>query len=71
MKLVKCNGKLLEVRDCGPIIFRLAALPGGPPIKVNGYHIMEEDAARDLLRDLLSLGEYEGGKVTEEATDAD
>ena len=67
MKLVKCDGKLLEVRDCGPVIYRLKAVPGGLPIKVNGYHIMEEGAARDLLRDLLALGEYEGSKVTEES----
>ena len=64
MKLVSSNGKILEVRDAGPVIFRLTA--GVVPIKFNGKHLMEDDAARDLLRDLLALEEHEGGKVVEE-----
>ena len=62
MKLIHSNGKLLEVRDAGPVVFRLHA--GEVPIKVNGYYIMEDDAARNLLRDLLATGWYEGGRVT-------
>ena len=62
MKLIHSNGKLLEVRDVGPVVFRLRA--GEIPIKVNGHHLMEDDAARDLLRELLATGWYEGERVT-------
>ena len=61
MKLVHCDGRTLEVRDLGPVIFRLTA--GHIPIKVNGHRIMDDGEARDLLRDLLSSGIYDGGRV--------
>jgi len=61
MKLVYSNGTILEARDVGPVVFRLRA--GPIPIKVNGYQILEDDAARALLRDLLALGVHEGGRV--------
>jgi hypothetical protein len=32
LKLVRCNGRELEVRDVGPVIFRLPAR--GTPIKL-------------------------------------
>jgi hypothetical protein len=61
VKLIYCNGTILEVRDAGPVVFRLRA--GKIPIKVNGYQLLEEGPARDLLRDLLATGWYEGGRV--------
>ncbi len=61
MKLVSGNGKQLEVRDVGPVIFRLTA--GPVPIKVNGYRIVEDDSARETLRGLLATGLYLGGRV--------
>jgi len=61
MKLVYGNGKLLEVRDVGPVIFRLTA--DRVPIKVNGHRLVEDDDARELLRELLATGSYEGGRV--------
>lgn len=61
MKLIYGNGKVMEVRDIGPVVFRLRA--GEVPIKVNGYQLLEDDPARDLLRDLLATGWYEGGRV--------
>ncbi len=61
MKLIYSNGALLEVRDLGPVVFRLRA--GRVPLKYNGYRILEDEAARDLLRELLATGLYEGGKV--------
>jgi len=61
MKLVTCDGRLLEVRDAGPVVFRLRAR--SVPIKVNGSRLHEDDAARDLLRALLETGLYDGGRV--------
>ncbi len=61
MKLIHSNGAILEVRDLGPVVFRLRAAT--VPIKVNGYRMIEDDAARGLLRELLACGLYEGGKV--------
>lgn len=61
MKLIHSNGALLEVRDVSPVIFRLRA--GRVPIKLNGHRIVEDDEARGLLKELLALGLYEGGRV--------
>ena len=61
MKLIHSTGAVLEVRDLGPVVFRLRA--GRVPIKVNGYRVLEDAAARDLLRELLDSGLYEGGRV--------
>jgi len=61
MKLIRSTGAVLEVRDVGPVIFRLRA--GTAPIKRNGWSIVEDDAAREILRELLALGIYDGGKV--------
>ena len=63
MKLIHSSGAILEVRDLGPVVFRLRAVTA--PIKINGYRILEDDAARGLLRELLAYGLYEGGKVEE------
>lgn len=63
MKYVSSNGRVLEVRDVGPVIFRLTTRPGGPPIKHNGDRVVEDDEARRLLRGLLDVGMYDGGRV--------
>lgn len=60
MKLVWCDGRTLEVRDLGPVLYTLRA--GTVPIKLNGYEILEDDQARDLLRELLATGLYVGNK---------
>lgn len=60
-KLIHCDGRTLEVRDIGPVLFRLRARD--VPIKRNGYEILEDDEARRVLRDLLDGGLYEGGAV--------
>lgn len=59
MKLAYGNGKVFEVRDVGPVLYRLKTKPNGPPIKFNGYQIVDDDAARDLLRDLIATRLYE------------
>lgn len=61
MKLLSCDGKLLEVRDAGPIIFRLTARD--VPIKPAGWRLMEDGEARALLRRLIDSEMYDGGKV--------
>jgi hypothetical protein len=64
MKLVKCDGKTLEVRDVGPVLYRLMA--SAVPIKVNGWHLMTDDEARQLLEELRDLKLYTGGRVHDE-----
>jgi hypothetical protein len=54
MKLLTCNGRELEVRDVGPVVYRLVA--GEVPIKLHGRFAMDDDAARDLLRELIEAG---------------
>lgn len=61
MILIFCNGKELTARDAGPVLFRLTA--DTTPLKPHGFHLMEEPAARRLLRELLNSGLYTGGKV--------
>jgi hypothetical protein len=57
MKLIKSNGKRLEVRDVGPVIYTLIA--GTTPIKCNGYFILEDEIAREVVRDLKKYGAVE------------
>jgi hypothetical protein len=47
------------VRDAGPPLMTLRRRPGGPPICVHGWFLMEDDAARDLMRQQLQLNLYE------------
>ena len=55
MKWTRSNGKVLEVRDCGPVLLRLAADAIPLPI----VDAVEEDAAaRDRVRVLLATGLY-------------
>jgi hypothetical protein len=55
VKLIWCDGRRLEVRDVGPVIF--AMREGGLPLKpAGGFRLMRDEDARALLRDLLSLG---------------
>lgn len=61
MKIIHSTGRILEVRDVGPVIFRLTA--GAVPIKVNGWSIIDDEAARETLRGLLDTGLYVGGRV--------
>jgi hypothetical protein len=62
VRFVSCNGKLLEVREAGPVIFRLTARD--VPIKpAGGLRLMEDSDARALLRRLIDSELYEGGRV--------
>lgn len=62
MKLLYGNGKVFEIRDVGPVIFRLTA-GAQVPIKFNDCRVVEDDEARDRCRELLGSGLYVGGKV--------
>lgn len=57
MKLVHCDGRILTVRDAGPVIYELRA--PGVPLKPCGWFLLEDDAARDQLRILRDSGLYE------------
>ena len=58
MKLLRGNGKVLEVRDAGPVIVRFRARADGPPIKLNGWFLMTEDDARARLEEVRATGLY-------------
>lgn len=62
MKLLHCDGRELTVRDVGPVIYRLRAVTR-IPIKRNGYEVVEDDEAREVLRELLATELYEGEKA--------
>ena len=63
MKLIHCNGNELTVRDAGPPILTIKRRAGGPPIKFNGYCLLEDRAARALVREQLNVGLYDYVKV--------
>ena len=63
MKLLYGNGKVLEARDVGPVLVRFRARAGGPPIKHNGWAILEDDAARECLEVVREMGLYERDKL--------
>jgi hypothetical protein len=47
MKLLRCNGRSLEVRDVGPVINGLAA--ARRPIKLHGVLPLEEEQAEEWI----------------------
>ncbi len=55
VKLMTCNGRELTVRDCGPILMRLAAQPGGM-VRRHGTQVLSDDDARAVVRSLLAEG---------------
>jgi hypothetical protein len=59
MKLIQSNGLELTVRDAGPVLVRFVRRPGGPPLKQNGVRVVDDDKARDDVREVLASGWYE------------
>jgi hypothetical protein len=57
LKLIRSNGRELEVREVGPAIFRLHAR--NVPIKLNGWRIVGDEEARSIVREQLATGLYE------------
>jgi len=60
LKLLRSNGRELTVRDVGPVIFRLTAAE--LPLPCHDA-ILDDDITKNILRDLLATGRYDGGKV--------
>lgn len=58
MKLIRSDGKELTGWDIGPPIYRLTA--SGVPIKLHGHFLLEDEAARALLRDLAKANQNDG-----------
>jgi len=61
-----------EVRDVGPAVYRLLA--GDVPIKLHGRFVLDDDAARDLLRELREAGARNfsiGAQLVPTASDAE
>lgn len=54
MKLLHSDGRELTVRDLGEVVMRLRAGPA--PIKLNGWHELEDAEARAVIRQLLDDG---------------
>ena len=72
VKLLTSNGRELEVRDVGPVVYRLVA--GDVPIKLHGRFVLDDDAARDLLRELREAGARNfsiGAQLVPTASDAE
>lgn len=53
MKLITCNGRNLRVYDVTGPVYHLAA--NTVPIKCNGYLLLDDDKARDLVRELATV----------------
>ena len=56
MKYLYSNGRTLEVRDIGPVLVSLTA--GTTPLPIHPASIIEDAAARDLVRCLLDTRAY-------------
>jgi len=54
MKLIHCDGRQVTVRDVRPVVFRLHA--GPYPLKSNGWHIVKDGVAKEMLRRFLKDG---------------
>lgn len=52
VKLIKSDGRRLEVRDVGAVIYELAAT--AIPIKAHGYFLLDDDAARRWVGELIA-----------------
>ena len=50
MRLIRSDGRVLEVRALGPVVYRLEA--ARVPIKLHGSFILDDAEARELIRRL-------------------
>ena len=62
MKHVTSNGWTLEVRDAGPVRYKMTATMERP-LPIVHHEFMEDDAARELVLRLRAEG-YQGENVT-------
>ena len=61
MKLLRGDGRTLEVREVGQVVYRLTA--GAYPIKFHGWRIVDEAEAREVLLDAKAAGAVSDGKL--------
>lgn len=57
MILIHSDGRTLDVYRMPDPIMRLVA-DRGCPLKMNGWHVMDEEAARAALREIVATGLY-------------
>jgi hypothetical protein len=60
MKWLRCDGRMFEVRDVGPVLMRLMALDGAPVAKSTNA-VVEDDEARRTVREMLDSGRVTKG----------
>ncbi len=63
MKYVHCAGSVLEVRDAGPVRYRMQATED-MPLPIVTHRFMSDDEARALIMELREQG-YAGNNVKE------
>lgn len=61
MKLLRGDGRTLEVREVGQVVYRLTA--SHFPIKFHGWRIADEAEAREVLLDAKAAGAVSDGKL--------
>ncbi len=54
MKLLKGNGRVLEVWDVTKLVMRLRA--GQGPIKCPGWQLLEDSQAREMVKAIIAAG---------------
>ena len=57
MKLIKSNGRILEIYDIGPLRMRITKI--NLPIKENGWQMVEDDIARARIREIIDSDLYD------------
>jgi hypothetical protein len=57
MKLLRSNGRILEIYDIGPVLMRISAI--NLPLKENGLHIVSDDQVREKVSDLIDSDLYD------------
>lgn len=61
MKLVKGNGRTLEVWDVTKLLMKLQA--GMAPIKYHGWELLPDDQARELVKQVIKEGATVNAKL--------
>jgi len=59
MKLLISNGAVLTVYNLEAPLMQFTRRADGPPIKVNGTQILEDAAAKDIIRTILASDLYD------------
>lgn len=57
MKLLRSNGRHLEIYDLGPLLMRISTI--NLPIKENGWKVIDDDQARAKVRALIDSDLYD------------